>query len=131
VGVGADLWHQFETLVNKQDVVGSASVFADDGVWVSPHGRIEGREAIAAWWGQRATGVSDAQVETSMVIEDGDTAVAEWTYRDSDAAPVGPDVLGVGRARELAGVSICQVTDGKFSMMRDYYDTADRSTISA
>ena len=29
MGVGADLWHQFETLFNNLDVMGAGSLFAE------------------------------------------------------------------------------------------------------
>jgi ketosteroid isomerase-like protein len=130
---GSDLWHQFETLLKQKDVAGAASLFASDGVHVSPIGRREGLEAIRAFWEEVGQGTSDIDMTTSLLLEDGDIVVAEWTYRATFVWPATmPDVTATasGKTRALAGVSIVTMRDGKFAVMRDYYDTANANGTS-
>ena len=57
MGTGKDLWNEFETLLNKHDWTGAASLFASDAVYVEPAGRHEGREAIRAFLRGRGHGI--------------------------------------------------------------------------
>ena len=119
MGTGTDLWHQFEALLKERDLAGASS-FTSDGVHVAPIGRREGREAIGAFWEEMRKGVSEINMTTSLVLEDGGTVVAEWSYR----------ATATGITRELAGVTLATVRDGKFAAMRDYYDTANANELT-
>ena len=127
MGHGKDLWDQWETLVNKQDWAGAALLFNSDGVYLSPIGRHEGREAIGAFFAELGK-ASEVSIETSLVLEDGNNLVAEWTDRTtvtgSTTMPDGTEIAAAGRALELAGVTVATVTDGKFTTMREYFDSA-------
>jgi ketosteroid isomerase-like protein len=67
-------------------------------------------------------------METVLVIEDGDTTVAEWTWTASHtgslAMPDGSEVPPTGTALVGAGVTIITVRDGKIASERDYFDSA-------
>ena len=126
MGIGSDLWNQLDVLLGKQDFAGAASLFTADAVRVDPVGRTEGREAIRAKMGQEYSAFSDITFTTSLLIEQGDTVVAEWTSRSTHtgpfAMPEGSELAPTGKAVEHAGVTIVKVRDGKIASMRDYFD---------
>jgi uncharacterized protein (TIGR02246 family) len=117
MGVGVDLWNQFETLLSKQDISGVAALFAIDGVYSHPGGHHEGRAAILAVLEEAYTGVSGVSITTLLVLENDEAVVAEYRYRSNHA--------GTDKTLDMAGVSVCKVRDGKFLSLRDYYDSAD------
>ena len=127
MGTGKALWNQFETLFSKKDWEDAASLFATDAVHVDPFGRREGREAIRAWWDERHKAFSDLNIEASLVIEEGDTVVAEWTWRATHTGPMampdGTEIPPTGKTLEFPGVDIGEVRDGKFATLRGYFDT--------
>ena len=132
MGTGKDLWNEFETLLNKHDWTGAASMFANDAVYVEPAGRHEGREAIQAFLEAGGVAFPDLIGETNLVIEEGDIVIGEWTYRGTHTGPfvVADDmeIPPTGKAVEFHGVSVCQITDGNFVIMRDYFDSASTMT---
>ena len=104
-------------------------MYTSDAVKVAPNSRLEGSEAIRAYFDEMGKAVSDINIETSVVIEDGDTVVAEWTYRTTQTGPAtqpdGADLAVTGKTLEVAGVTFCKVRKGKFATTREYFDTAD------
>ena len=86
MGAGIDLWNQFETLLSKQDLSGVAALFASDGVYSYPDARQEGRPAILSFLEGAYTGVSAVSITTSLVLENDEAVVAEWTYRSKDSS---------------------------------------------
>jgi steroid delta-isomerase-like uncharacterized protein len=125
MGAGKDLWNELQTLHRSHDLSGYASLYARDAVLTDPSGRHEGREAIMAYIEEAEKPFPDLTMETSLVIEDGDTVVGEWTYRATHTAPlVTPDgeIPATGKMVELPGVSICELRDGKIAVRRDYFD---------
>jgi predicted ester cyclase len=69
---------------------------------------------------------SDISQETSRLVEEGDTFVAEWIWRATNTAPLtmpdGSEITAAGKTVELPGVDIITVKDGKFAIQRDYVD---------
>jgi ketosteroid isomerase-like protein len=128
MGVGKDLWTEMVTRYNKQDWSGVASMYASDAVLVDPNGRCEGRDAISAYFGALRGRFPIRSIETSVVIEEGDTAVAEWTWRGTNTGPLtlpdGSEMAATGKVVELPGVSVVTVRDGKLATQHDYADTA-------
>jgi steroid delta-isomerase-like uncharacterized protein len=128
MGVGKDLWNQLETLVNKHDSAGVASLFAIDAVYTDPTGRYEGREGIMAYFDQADKPFSDISQETSRLVEEGDTFVAEWIWRATNTGPLtmpdGSEIPATGKTVELPGVDIITVRDRKVAAQRDYFDMA-------
>ena len=100
MGTGKDLWNQFEALFDKKDWAGAASLFAADAVHVDPTGRHKGREAIATFLEQGGEAFSDITFPASLVIENGDTVVAEYIFRATQTGPLtmpdGRDHSGIG-----------------------------------
>ena len=127
MGTGIDLWNQWATLYNQQDVAGLASLVTDDAIYVVPHLRWEGREAIQAWWDAWSKAFSHISMETSLVIEDGDVVVAEWTLQDTHTQPLvvpgGGTIAPTGKTETRAGVTVSRVRAAKFETMRSYYHT--------
>jgi steroid delta-isomerase-like uncharacterized protein len=125
MGTGSDLWNQFVTLSSKQDWAGVRSLFATDAVHVDPTGRREGCETIVAYF-EGHTAFSDVSLETSLVIEQGDTVVAEWAYRATHTGPLaladGSVIPATGKSEDLPCVTISEIRDGKFVAMREYFD---------
>jgi ketosteroid isomerase-like protein len=129
MGAGTDLWYQGEAMTNEGDMVGLASLFTGDAVYISPSGRYEGREAIRSFLEEAAKGVADLKQDTTLVIEQGDDLMAEWKarYRITGALP-GLDVGKMGATVEQSGVSVCKLRDGKCVYQRDYFDQVDLMT---
>ena len=125
MGTGRDLWNEWVGLYNKQDIVGVASLFTSDGVYITPNFRLDGRDAIAKFLNEEANAVSDINIATSLVIEDGDTVVAEWTFRSTQIRPLtwpdGKEMPVTGTTLELAGVTVGTVKEGSFSRVHAYY----------
>jgi ketosteroid isomerase-like protein len=129
VGIGVDLWHQFEALYSKGDMAGTADLMTDDVVQIEPTGRREGREAIRAHLKEWDSVLSDMTMQTSVLLEDGDVVVAEWNLRCTVSGPLpapdGTEIAAAGRTLEYGGVCVARVRDGKFATLRDYYDSMD------
>ena len=125
MGTGRDLWNVWEALYNKQDIAGVASLFTSDGIYITPNFRLDGREAIAKFLNEETNAVSDINIATSLVIEEGDTVVAEWTFRSTQIRPLtwpdGKEMPVTGTTLELAGVTVGTVKEGSFSSVRAYY----------
>jgi len=125
MGSGKDVWNEFERLTNQQEVAATASLFGDDAVYIEPGRRHEGQAAIAAYLSESAPGFSDNRMETILLVEDGDTFVAEWHYRGTIVGGgtfQGEAETSIGRTLDFSGVSVGTVKDGKFATLRDYYD---------
>ena len=128
MGVGKDLWMEMGKRYNTQDWSGMALFYASDAVLVDPNGRCEGREAIQAFLEAQEESFSDRRVETLRVIEEGDTAVAECTWRATNTGPFagldGSEVPATGKTVEIPIVAVITVRDGKVVKERDYADMA-------
>ncbi len=128
MGTGKDRWNEYETVYNKLDYSGLASLYAPDAVQVDPNGRHEGRQAIVAYLEEGDKPFSDIRLETSLLIEEGDTVVAEWTWRVTHTGPIampdGTEIPATGKTMELPGVSVLTVREGKIASERDYFDQA-------
>ena len=128
MGAGKDLWDQFETLYNKHDWSAVPSLFANDAVYVDPAGRHEGSEAIRDYLESTDKALPDATIQRSLAIEDGDIAVAEFSFRATHTGPMdlpdGTEIAATGNTLEFPGVSVLKITDGKSASFRDYFDQA-------
>jgi steroid delta-isomerase-like uncharacterized protein len=128
MGVGKDLWTEWETRYNKHDFPGAASIWASDAVYTDPNGRCEGGKAIQAYHEAADKPFSDISLETTLLIEEGDTAVAEWRWRATHTAaiaiPDGNEIPPTGKTIEISAVSVMTVRDGKVALQRAYFDTA-------
>ena len=132
MGTGKDLWNELETLLNKHDLPGMERVYASDAVLVDPTGRYEGHDAILAYLEALDKPFPDGGSETSLLIEEGDTVVAEWTWRGTNTGPLttpdGTEIPATGNTVELPGVAVVTVKDGRIVSERDYADMAAMMT---
>lgn len=128
MGTSKDLWNEFVARFSKKDWAGVASLYATDGVVIDPTGRYEGREAIQEYLEKADEPFSDGRMETSRVIEDGATVVAEWTGWATNTGPLAmpgdTEIPATGKTIEVSGISIVMVRDGKIASERDYFDSA-------
>jgi ketosteroid isomerase-like protein len=126
VGTAGELWNQFQTIRGQQDYDGLASLFAVDAVFVEPGGRHEGREAIRAWFKGWGPALSDLRIEPSLVIEEGDTVVAEWTGHGTHTGPLtmndGSVIPATGNRLATPTVTILEIVDEQIVSAREYYD---------
>ncbi len=132
MGLGKDLWTELEILVNQHDMAGVSSLYASDAVLILPTGRYEGREAILACFEPLETAFPNGIQETSRLVEEGDTVVAEYTWRGTNTGPLtmpdGTEIPATGKAAELAGSAVVTVRDRKFASERHYIDMAAMMT---
>ena len=128
MGAGKDLLKQTEAFYAKLDYTGLTSLYASDAILTDPTGRYEGREAIRAYFQAGDKPFSDVTIENSRMIEEGDTVVAEWTWRGTHTGPLpmpdGTELPATGRTIENPGVSIFTVRDGKIAVEHDFFDNA-------
>jgi steroid delta-isomerase-like uncharacterized protein len=128
MGVSKDLWTEGEARYNKHDWEGLGSLYASDAVHVDPLGRHEGPGGIQAYFAGAAGTFPDMRMETSRLLQEGDTIVAEWTWRATHGGPLpmpdGSEIPATGKTAEVPGVSVFAVRDGKVADQRDYYDMA-------
>jgi uncharacterized protein (TIGR02246 family) len=90
--------------------------FAEDGVFVSPGGRWQGKTAIrAAAEGFFAT-TRDVHVDITRVLVMGDQGAAEWTWSETRIA--------TGTRHSADDAIVFELRDGKISYWREYFDTA-------
>ena len=107
---GRDLWNEVEGLLVSQDSPGLVTLFTHDAVYSGPTWRVQGREGIRALFEAYFRAFSDSKSETSMLIEEGDAAIAEWTTWDTQTEPfVTPDGIEIpatGKRVKNSGVSV-------------------------
>jgi ketosteroid isomerase-like protein len=127
VGAAAEVWSQVEALFDKGNMADWAELMTDDVVAIDPNGRHEGREEYRAYVGAWDNVLTDSKMETSLLLEDGDVFVVEWTVRRSVSGPIplpdGTELAPTGRTVDYGGVTVATLRDGKIASMRDYYDT--------
>jgi steroid delta-isomerase-like uncharacterized protein len=103
-------------------------LYASDAVYTDPTGRYEGRDAIGAYLGGLDRSFPDGKLETSLLIEEGDTVVAEDTWRASNTGSISmsdsTEIPATGKTVEMHGVSVITVRHGKLASQHHYFDTA-------
>ena len=89
----------------------------------APHGLDDVRAYLRTW----AQAFPDATVDIVKIIDTGDEAVAEVTYRGTHTGPLASpqgEIPGTGRRVELPGVMWITVREGRIATFRGFYDTA-------
>jgi len=77
---------------------------------------------LESWW----KAFPDASISIGKVVESGDQAVGEMTYRGTQTGPlVGPagEIPPTGKSVELRGAAWITIKDGKIARFDGYYDT--------
>jgi hypothetical protein len=73
--------------------------------------------AILAWFEEADKPFSDIRMDATLLIEEGDTVVAEYTWRATNTGPIarldGTEIPASGKTVELPGVSVITVRDGR------------------
>jgi steroid delta-isomerase-like uncharacterized protein len=128
MGAGKDLWSELVIRYNQADWSGWVSLCTSDAVFIDGFAHCEGREEIASYLRASGNAFSDAKLDTSLMVEEGDTVVAEWTWTATHTGPLpmpdGTEVPATGKTAESTGVSVLTVRDGKLASERDYSDSA-------
>lgn len=110
-----DIIDRFNAAFNRQDVSTLETLLTDDTVFEdtspAPDGRrVEGKNAVAAFWREWFQGNPGAQFETEEIIVSGDRVVVLWIYRK----------LRNGQPWHLRGVDVFTVRDGKVAAKLAY-----------
>jgi predicted ester cyclase len=88
----------------------------------------EGRQAIQAFLEAQDKSFPNGRAETSRLIEDGDTVVAEHLWQGTNTGPLvmpdGTETPATGKTVEMPAVSVITVKEGKVARQRDYADMA-------
>ena len=132
VARGSELWDRFDAAAVKGDYESVVSMFAEDGVYVEPAGRHEGRDAMLAWMRGFAEAVSDIRTEVSLVVVDDDVVIGEYTWYATHSGPFpmpdGSVIPPSGKTMKLEAVTILRVRDGLIVEARDYFDQVPMMT---
>lgn len=111
---------------NSRDGEQVATAFTPDGVrveYAKPGARLEGRDAIIGQVQAYVTSVPDCVLDVRGLIEQGDTATLEWTFRGTHTGDI-PGLEATGRDISLPGVSVYRLRDGLIEEERVYWDAA-------
>ena len=111
---------------NDGDLEGTHALTAEDAVWVSPTGRITGRQAILEDDRGGLVAYPDRRLNVSDWFECGETIVieGEWTgtHKGALTLPDGSQLPPTGQQITMPCVSIYQVRDDKTIARHLYYD---------
>ncbi|MBD1879822.1 nuclear transport factor 2 family protein [Coleofasciculus sp. FACHB-T130] len=92
-----------------------AALFTPNGEIIVPGQRWQGQERIRQEVAHFAQQYSDVRIEIQQVIVDGDRAVVEWYYEDTENA--------TGRCNKADDVIVINFQAGRISRWREYFDT--------
>lgn len=128
MGATRELAERAFALYNSGDVDAFMDCYAADAVLRAPEGSFEGRAAIREFWAQQFAEFSDSQVSSDLLVEQGDTVVAEFTYTGTNTGPIampdGSTLPATGKRIEMKGMQLLQLRDGKIVRHAVYHDTA-------
>lgn len=128
MGTGKDLWSELVIRYNQADWSGWVSLCSSDAVFIDGFARCEGPEEINAYLEVSGKAFPDGKLATSLMVEEGNTVVAEWTWTATHTGPLpmpdGSEIPATGKRVESPGVSVLTMRDGKLASERDYSDSA-------
>lgn len=123
---GRELNEQGIKHYNNGDIDAMVALYSRDAVLVGPDGRHEGTDAIRKQWTDQKAAFPNAQVESILEVEDGDTLVSEFIFRGTNKGalqlPDGSELPATGKSVEIRGVTIAKVADGKIVSETMYFD---------
>ena len=100
--------------------------YTEDAVLVSPNGTVQGRTAIREHWSQEKAAFPDRTLTVNVVVEQGDTIAAEWTWAGTHTGPLvlpdGTELPPTGKRVEGQGMDLAQLRDGKAAVLHQYWD---------
>jgi uncharacterized protein (TIGR02246 family) len=98
-----------------RDAEALAALFAPNGEIIVPGQRWQGQERIRQEVADFAQHYSDVKIEIRQIIVDGDRAVVEWYYEDTENA--------TGRRNKADDVIVINFKEGRIGRWREYFDT--------
>ncbi len=106
---------RFNEAVNRHDAAAVAALLADDTVFENtnpaPDGtRIEGKEAVAAFWKKWFVTNADATFDAEEIVVAGDRCTVRWVYRKTRD----------GKPWHLRGVDVYTIRGGKVAAKLSY-----------
>jgi ketosteroid isomerase-like protein len=110
-----DTVNKFNEAVNRHDAAAVVALLSDDTVFENtspqPDGtRIEGKEAVAAFWVKWFAANPGATFEAEDVIVSGDRCTVRWIYRK----------MRDGKPWHLRGIDVFTVRNGKVAAKLSY-----------
>ena len=121
-----DLAEQGAQLYNAGDVEGLVNLYTEDATLVTPFGTFEGRAAIHEATSRDKAAFPDRAVTRDVIVEQGDTLAAEYTFVGTNAGPLampdGTELPPTGKRVEFKGMELLQFRDGKAVVDHDYWD---------
>lgn len=117
MGGATSLVEQGKALYSKGDAEGFCSLYSDRAVLRTPDGRFEGRDTILQYNRALIAAMPGGEVTLGRHSDDGDTYLGEWTLRGTNTGPIvapdGTEIPATGRAVELYGTEVVEVSDGR------------------
>jgi steroid delta-isomerase-like uncharacterized protein len=110
-----DVVNRFNDAINRHDVAAVAALLSDDTIFENtspaPDGaRIQGKQAVTAFWEKWFTSNPDAKFEAEETIVAGNRCTVLWIYRKTRD----------GKPWHLRGVDVFTVRDGKIAAKLSY-----------
>ena len=113
---------------NNGDLDGYFAAFADDAVYVSPDGRVEGVEAIRASLAGYLQAMPDMQIDTVRQVEEGAVVMGEYVGRGTFTGPLsmpdGTQIPPTGNATAIPMAWCARFENDKVVAATEYYDSA-------
>jgi predicted ester cyclase len=121
-----DAYEQGNGFYNAGDVEGLVNLYTEDATLVRPSGTFEGRAAIRDAWSRDKAAFPDSTVTLDVIVEQGDTIAAEWTFVGTQTGPLvmpdGTELPPTGKRIELKGIDLMQLRDGKAAVHHQYWN---------
>jgi predicted ester cyclase len=113
---------------NERDFDRQAEAMAPDGsiVVVGTGDVFEGPDGARTYNGSWATGFPDGRITIDKMVADGDTVVVEFTGRGTHTGTLETSMGAIpptGRSVTLKLCDVVELSDGKVTMQRTYFDT--------
>ena len=114
-------------LYNAPDLEGLVDCsYTEDAMLMTPDGTAHGRAAILEVWSRGRAAFPDYNGTIDVMVEQGDTIAAEWTWFGTNTGPVvmpdGTERPPTGKRIEAKGMELVQVRGGKLAVHHLYYD---------
>jgi steroid delta-isomerase-like uncharacterized protein len=111
---------------NAGDIAGFCAYYAPDAILTTPDGTFTGLEAIFENWTKEKAAFPDSKVTMTLVVEDGDKLVSEWTWTATNTGdlslPDGTTLPATGKSVTVNGMDVTELRDGKIVSQRMYFD---------